>query len=67
MKKDDSISEPKRKNRAQVKYAFCVSIRIFLKSFVTLDYGFCNNLLAGQSFNENLLYLSPVIKKIYYY
>jgi hypothetical protein len=26
-----------------------------------------NNLLAGQSINENLLYLSPILKKVYFY
>jgi len=26
-----------------------------------------NNLLAAQSFNEILLYLSPVLKKVYFY
>jgi hypothetical protein len=67
IKNDNPNSEPLWKNQVNRKYALCISIHIFLKSFVTLVYGFHNNLLAGQSFNENLLYLSPVLKKVYFY
>gem|GEM_PF-5518268 len=33
----------------------------------TIYYRTNNNLMAGQSFNENLLYLSPVLKKVNFY
>jgi hypothetical protein len=67
IKNDDPYSEPLWKSQVNQKYDLCTSTYIFLKSFVTLVYGFHNNLLAGQSFNENLLYLSPVLKKVYFY
>jgi hypothetical protein len=35
--------------------------------FLRNNYLAVNILLTGQSFNENLLYLSPVLKKVYYY
>ena len=35
----------------------------FLSSSDTIIYRTNNNLMSGQSFNENLLYLSPVLKK----
>jgi hypothetical protein len=38
-----------------------------LSSSDAIIYRTNNNLMAGQSFNENLLYLSPVLKKENFY
>jgi hypothetical protein len=40
---------------------------VFIKHSIANNYRTCNNLLSGQSFNENLLYLSPVLKKGIFY
>ena len=52
-----------RKNYDKVKPANITSVGTFLNYSEAIDYGTNNNLMAGQSFNENLLYLSPVSKK----
>jgi hypothetical protein len=62
-----SCSEKEQENIIKVKAPLFVTFCFFLNYSYTRDYRTNNNLMAGQSFNENLLYLSPVLKKENFY
>jgi hypothetical protein len=65
--KGRSCSEKEQKKLGKVKTSTHPEVSDFLNYSITNDYRTVNNLLSGQSFNENLLYLSPVLKKEYFY
>jgi hypothetical protein len=65
--RESSCSEKADLIYLKVKSGNHLSALAFLKYSISIDYISTNNFPAGRSFNENLLYLSPVLKKVYFY